>query len=49
MCFARGLIVPVEEIHHKFPLSEGSTHDRSNLIALCKSCHAQIHARRGDR
>lgn len=31
------------------PLSEGGTHDRSNLIALCKSCHSSIHARRGDR
>ena len=41
--------VPVEEIHHKLPLSEGGTHDRSNLIALCKSCHLQIHAKRGDR
>ena len=24
------------------------THDRSNLIALCKSCHSTIHAKRGD-
>ena len=24
-------------------------HDRKNLIALCKSCHATIHAERGDR
>ena len=31
------------------PLSEGGTHDRSNLIALCKSCHSRIHAERGDR
>ena len=37
-----------EEIHHKKPLSEGGTHDRSNLIALCKSCHSSIHAHRGD-
>ena len=36
-----------EEIHHKKPLSEGGTHDRSNLIALCKSCHSTIHAKRG--
>ena len=38
-----------EDIHHKKPLSEGGTHDRSNLIALCKPCHSQIHAKRGDR
>ncbi|MGF0094729.1 HNH endonuclease [Lachnospiraceae bacterium SGI.066] len=49
LCFERGLAVPVEEIHHKKPLSEGGTHDRSNLIALCMSCHSQIHAKRGDR
>lgn len=30
-------------------LSEGGTHARDNLIALCKSCHARIHAERGDR
>lgn len=34
-CYERGVLVPVEEIHHKRPLSEGGTHDRSNLIALC--------------
>ena len=49
LCFQRGVIVPVEEVHHKKPLSEGGTHDRSNLIALCKSCHSRIHANRGDR
>lgn len=49
LCFQRGVIVPVEEVHHKKPLSEGGTHDRSNLIALCKSCHSRIHAERGDR
>ena len=48
-CYERGVLAPVEEIHHKLPLSEGGTHDRSNLIALCKSCHSQIHAKRGDR
>ncbi len=40
--------MPTEEIHHMKPLSEGGTHDRSNLIALCKSCHSSIHAHRGD-
>ena len=27
-----GIIVPVDEVHHKLPLAEGGTHDRSNLI-----------------
>jgi 5-methylcytosine-specific restriction protein A len=30
-------------------LSEGGDHSRENLIALCRSCHARIHAERGDR
>lgn len=48
-CYAKGIIVPAEEVHHKLPLSEGGTHARDNLISLCKSCHARIHAERGDR
>lgn len=48
-CLAAGVAVPVEEVHHKIPLSEGGTHDRGNLISLCKSCHSRIHAERGDR
>ena len=49
VCLERGLYVPTEEVHHKLPLAEGGTHEASNLIALCKSCHARIHAERGDR
>lgn len=48
-CLKNGIYVPTEEIHHKLPLSQGGNHDRDNLIALCKSCHAGIHARNGDR
>ena len=42
-CFDKGIIVPVEEVHHKVPLAEGGTHDEENLMALCKSCHSRIH------
>ena len=49
LCFQRGILVPTEEIHHIKPLAEGGTNDCRNLIALCKSCHSQIHAKRGDR
>lgn len=49
MCFEEGRVVPVEEVHHKVPLAEGGTHARDNLISLCRSCHARIHAERGDR
>lgn len=48
-CLANGVYVPVEEVHHIKPLAEGGTHDRGNLISLCKSCHSKIHAERGDR
>ncbi len=48
-CFKKGIMVPVEEVHHIKPLSEGGNHNKSNLISLCKSCHARIHAERGDR
>ena len=48
LCYEKGILVPVDEVHHIKPLSEGGTHDQGNLIALCKSCHAKIHADRGD-
>ena len=48
-CLEKGVAVPVEEVHHRVPLSEGGTHDEGNLISLCKSCHSRIHAERGDR
>ena len=49
LCFQKGVLVPVEEVHHIIPLAEGGTHDPDNLISLCKSCHSRIHAKRGDR
>lgn len=48
-CFKEGRMVQMEQVHHIKPLAEGGTHDRSNLISLCASCHAKIHAKRGDR
>ena len=48
-CLKEGRYVKTEEIHHKLPLSKGGTHDRENLVALCKECHARIHAKNGDR
>lgn len=49
MCLGNDRMTPTEEVHHKLPLAEGGTHDQSNLIALCQSCHSRIHAERGDR
>ena len=48
-CEKEGKLIPAAEVHHKIPLTAGGTHDKSNLISLCKSCHAKIHAERGDR
>lgn len=48
-CLKQGRYSKTEEIHHKLPLSQGGTHERDNLMALCKSCHAKIHAGSGDR
>ena len=46
MCLKEGRYVPVEEVHHIKPISEGGTNDESNLMSLCHSCHEKIH--RGD-
>lgn len=48
-CYKRGVLTPTEEVHHILPLSRGGTHDRNNLMALCKPCHSAITARDGDR
>ena len=49
LCYEKGVLVRTEEVHHKKPLSEGGTHEKENLIALCKVCHSRLHANRGDR
>lgn len=49
LCFKEDRMKLVEEVHHKVPLSEGGTHDEDNLISLCQSCHARIHAKDGSR
>jgi len=33
---------PAQEVHHIKSLAEGGTHDESNLMALCSSCHSGI-------
>lgn len=40
---------PTEQMHHIKPISEGGTHVREKLMALCQSCHAKIHAECGVR
>lgn len=31
MCLKEGRLTPVQEVHHILPISQGGTHDRSNL------------------
>ena len=49
LCLEEGVLVKTEEVHHKIPLADGGDHSKQNLISLCRSCHAKIHAERGDR
>lgn len=48
-CEKNGRLTPAKEVHHILPLEKGGTHDESNLMALCKSCHSRITAEMGDR
>lgn len=48
-CDLAGRITPATEVHHVIPLSNGGTHSRDNLMALCKICHSTITARDGGR
>lgn len=49
MCKNHGRLTPAEEVHHILPLSQGGTHEDSNLMSLCKSCHSEITAKEGGR
>ena len=49
LCKERGELTPAEQVHHIVPLSQGGTHDESNLRSLCSSCHSGITAREGGR
>ena len=48
MCLKEGNENKTDHIHHITPLSQGGEPFlEDNLIALCKSCHASIHASGG--
>lgn len=49
LCFKVGRMIAVEKVHHQLPLSKGGIHDKDNLISLCQSCHARIHAKDDSR
>lgn len=46
-CLEQGKYTPAELVHHKKPLAEGGSHNESNLMSLCCSCHEVIHGGRG--
>ena len=48
-CYAKGRITLAEEVHHIVPLGDGGTHEKSNLVSLCRSCHLKRHAELGSR
>ena len=48
-CMKEGRLTPVEEVHHIVPVKRGGSHDPSNLMSLCRSCHNKIHHDMGDR
>lgn len=48
-CLKENIYKPAEEVHHKLPLADGGTHERSNLISLCRSCHMKAHGQLGTR
>lgn len=48
-CERAGRLTPAGEVHHILPLSRGGSHDTSNLMSLCKSCHSRITVEMGDR
>ena len=50
MCIKERRLAPVDEVHHILPVSQGGTHERENLMSLCRSCHNKIHINEiGDR
>ena len=39
------LTAEASEVHHIIPISEGGKHDKSNIMAVCRECHDEIHRR----
>lgn len=48
-CLKEGRVTLMDEVHHIVPISQGGTHDPSNLMSLCQSCHTKIHMEMKDR
>ncbi len=49
-CEKQDRFIPAKEVHHILPVNQGGTHERENLMSLCRSCHNKIHINEiGDR
>ena len=44
-CAAAGRVAAATDLHHIVALRNGGTHEESNLLALCHSCHSTRTAR----
>ena len=42
-CRQQGRYTLATEVHHVKPLADGGTNELSNLMSLCRSCHAKLH------
>lgn len=55
ICAKKGLIVPAEIVHHRTPITPTTVNDPeitlnfSNLCAVCRNCHAELHSNRPRR
>ncbi|WP_234287340.1 HNH endonuclease signature motif containing protein [Anaerococcus obesiensis] len=43
-CLKENIMKKVEHVHYIKPLSVGGSHDKINLMSVCKYCHSKIHA-----
>ena len=54
-CYANGLVVPGEIVHHKIHLNADNINDESislntdNLELVCRKCHAELHPELGTK
>ena len=55
-CLAKGILTPATQVHHRISPFQGGLSqqdfdfyawDLSNLEAICRDCHAAIHAKEG--
>lgn len=43
-CKRNNRATPATLVHHIIPLRNGGTHNTTNLMSVCRFCHAKLHA-----